>query len=308
VADEEKYETGVEETLPASQNTEVSYTENDAAYKVKQGSVEYLISKNTGIIISARKSDTEIMKQGPVFSMVPMNEEDGGKPNVAGETYQNNIYPVKNYPVYTLFARNLIVQKIDSGLKLSMDLTYYDCKGKQTYLFTNDGKLITEYEVKYNKADISPYQYGLMLQLPKSFDQLQWKRKAEFSAYPQNDIARPEGTAVLNARHAVAVEESGVAPKGDWKDDANDFGSNDFRSTKRYILNASLQNNGGDAVHVLSDATQASRSWLQDEHINWLIADYCNNGSEPFYGSPHNAGRIKIKDNTLKGKLVLLIK
>jgi hypothetical protein len=59
---------------------------------------------------------------------------------------------------------------------------------------------------------------------------------------------------------------------------------------------------------VLSDGTQASRSWLQDGNINWLIADYCNNGSEPYYGSPHTDGRIKIKDNTLKGKLTLVIK
>jgi len=189
-----------------------------------------------------------------------------------------------------------------------MDITYTDCKGKQTYLFTNDGKLVTEYEVKYAKANIAPYQYGLMLQLPKSFDQLKWKRKGEFTAYPANDIARPEGTATLNAKPAVAVEEWGVIPNGDWKDDANDLGSNDFRSTKRYIQQASLNNKDGDNVTILSDFTQASRTWLQDERISWLIADYCNNGSEPFYGSPHSDGRIKIKDNTLKGKLVIVVR
>jgi len=240
--------------------------------------------------------------------MVPMTDDDGGKPNVAGETYQNDIYPVKNYPLYTLFATNLTVQKDRDNIKFSMDVSYLDCIGKQTYLFTNDGKLVTEYEVHYSKADISPYQYGLMLQLPKSFDKLTWKRKGEFTEYPANDIARAEGTAMLNAKHVNGVEEWGVVQKGDWKDDANDLGSNDFRSTKRYIQNASLQDNSGDTVTILSDATQASRSWLQDEHINWLVADYCNNGSEPFYGSPHSNGRIKIKDNTLKGKLVIVVK
>jgi beta-galactosidase len=307
IADEEKFETAIDNSVPTNQNAEVSYTENESIYTVRQGLVQYIISKNTGIIISARKGDTEILKQGPVFSMVPMNKEDGGKPNVAGETYQNNIYPLKNYPLYTLFARDIVVQKVDSGLKFSMDITYTDCKGKQTYLFTNDGKLITEYEVQYTKADISPYQYGLMLQLPKSFDQLIWKRKGEFSTYPRNDIARTEGTAKLNAKNTAGVEEWGVVPKGDWKDDANELGCNDFRSTKRYIQNVSLQNNNGDVVKVLSDATQASRSWLQDERMNWLIADYCNNGSEPFYSSPHSDGRIKIKDNVLKGKLVLIL-
>ncbi|PTT01309.1 beta-galactosidase [Pedobacter sp. HMWF019] len=308
VAEQEKYETDTEQAFPTGQNLTVSYTEKEAAYVVQQGNITYTISKNTGIIISARKGDTEILKQGPVFSMVPMNEEDGGKPNVAGETYQNNIYPLKNYPAYTLFANDLVVQKMDSGLKFSMNVSYLDCKGKQSYLFTNDGKLITEYEVQYTKADVSPYQYGLMLQLPKSFDELNWKRKAEFTLYPSNDIARPEGTAMLKAKPMNAVEEWGVVQKGDWKDDANDLGSNDFRSTKRYIKNASLKNPNGDGITVLSDGKQASRTWLQDESINWLIADYSNNGSEPFYGSPHTNGRIKIKDNILKGKLILVIK
>jgi hypothetical protein len=199
-------------------------------------------------------------------------------------------------------------EKTNDGLKFSMDITYTDCKGKQSYLFTNDGKLTTAYEVAYTKANISPYQYGLMLQLPRSFDQLSWKRKAEFTDYPANDIARPEGTAALNSKHTDGVEIWGKVPGNNWKDDANDLGSNDFRSTKRYVQKASLKDNNGDMITVLSDASQASRSWLQDERINWLIADYCNNGSEPFYGSPHSDGRIKIKNNTLKGKLIIVIR
>lgn len=307
IADEEHYEASESLTPPPSKATAVSLTDNEAAYVVTQGEVKYTISKTTGIIISVRKGDVEILKQGPVFSMVPMNEDDGGKPNVAGETYQNDIYPVKNYPLYTLFASNITMQKVNEGLKFSMDITYLECKGKQSYLFTNDGKLVTEYEVQYTKADISPYQYGLMLQLPKSFDKLNWKRKGEFTSYPENDIARTRGTAMLNAKHVKGVEEWGIVPKTDWKDDANDLGSTDFRATKRYIQQVSLQDDQKNAVTVLSDASQASRSWLQDERINWLIADYCNNGSEPYYGSPHTEGRIKIKDNLLKGRLTLII-
>lgn len=64
----------------------------------------------------------------------------------------------------------------------------------------------------------------------------------------------------------------------------------------------------GNNVKVLSDGTQASRSWLQDEKIQWLIADYSNTGSEPFYGTPFTDGRIKTKGKTLKGKLTLIIK
>jgi len=59
---------------------------------------------------------------------------------------------------------------------------------------------------------------------------------------------------------------------------------------------------------IANDATQASRAWQQDGKIDWLIADYCNNGSEPFYRTPHSDDRIKITNNTLKGKMVMMIR
>lgn len=189
-----------------------------------------------------------------------------------------------------------------------MQTTYTTGKGKQSYLFTTAGQLEVSYEVSLEGKDVLPYQYGLLLQLPRSFDRLSWKRAGEFSIYPANDIARNEGVASMNARPTSGVEEPGVVPAGDWKDDANELGSNDFRATKRSILAASLQDQQGNAVRVVSNGQQASRAWLQDQRVQWLIADYSNNGSEPFYGSPHTEGRVTVKKNQLlKGKIILTI-
>lgn len=307
LAEEELYEN----TTPMEEQQKkvaVSFSENQAAITVKQGEVTYLINKITGVITNASVNNQTVLTQGPVFCMVPMNSEDGGKPNVAGETYQNTIYPVKNYPFYTLFAKELTVKQTDEGVRVEMKTTYIDTKGKQSYWFTTDGKLITEYEIDCGNYDVSPYQYGLLMQLPKQFEQLSWKRKGEFTLYPENDIARNEGSALLKAKHINGVEEVGVMPTGDWKDDANDLGSNDFRSTKRAIQTASLQDGAGNNLKVWSDGSQGSRSWLQDEHIQWLITDYSNAGSEPFYGSPFTDGRFKTKGKALKGKLILTIK
>lgn len=306
IVNEEKYENKVP-TKIEDQKVALSFSENESAITVKQGEVSYLINKVTGVITNITKNNQTIATQGPVFCFVPMNSEDGGKPNVAGETYQNNIYPVKNYPLYTLFAKDLTVKQTEKGIIVDMNTVYIDVKGKQSYLFTTDGKLETSYEVEYGENDESPYQYGMLMQLPKQFDQLSWKRKGEFTIYPENDIARNEGSALLNAKKLSGVEEPGIVPSGDWKDDANDLGSNDFRSTKRHIETAKLQDKSGNSIKVLSDGTQASRSWLQDEQIQWLIADYSNSGSEPFYGSPHSNGRIKTKGKTLKGKVTLTI-
>lgn len=287
----------------------LSVTENEAAYFISQESIRYIISKKTGIILSAKRGDVVLLKQGPVFCMVPMNDDDGGKPNVAGETYQNDIYPVKNYPLYTLYAGDFALQKTGRTIRLSMAVSYSGCTGKQSYTFTDDGKLITEYTVHYEKAELSPYQYGLMLQLPKSFDKLSWKRIGEFTSYNPADISRDEGTALLNAHAVNGVEAWGVVQRCDWKNDANALGSNDFRSTKRYIQHASLQNREGNSINLLSDGNQASRTWLQDEQLDWLVADYCNNGSEPYYSSPHSDGKIHLKDGaTLSGKLIITLK
>lgn len=306
IVDEEKYENKVPAKIE-DQKVPLSFSENESAITVKQGEVSYLINKVTGVITNITKNNQTIATQGPVFCFVPMNSEDGGKPNVAGETYQNNIYPIKNYPLYTLFVKDLTVKQTEKGIVVDMNTVYIDVKGRQSYLFTTDGKLEASYEVEYGDNDESPYQYGMLMQLPKQFDQLSWKRKGEFTIYPENDIARNEGSALLNAKKLSGVEEPGVVPAGDWKDDANDLGSNDFRSTKRHIETAKLQDKSGNSIKVLSDGTQASRSWLQDEQIQWLIADYSNAGSEPFYGTPHSSGRIKTKGKTLKGKVTLTI-
>ena len=69
-----------------------------------------------------------------------------------------------------------------------------------------------------------------------------------------------------------------------------------------------MTNTNGDNIIFLSDGAQSSRTWLQDKRINWLIADYSNNGSESFYGTPFTDGRIKIKNKTLKGKLTITIR
>ncbi|MBX3255733.1 MAG: hypothetical protein KF862_16485 [Chitinophagaceae bacterium] len=309
VADEENIilqeNSGTNEQKKTSVN--ISHTENETGYIIKQGDITYTISKISGIIISAFTKEKNIVSQGPVFCIVPMNSDDGGKPNVAGETYQNDIFPLKNYPQYILFASKVSVKQNEQGIRVDMEITFKDGNGKQSYFFTTDGKLIAEYEVEYTASDLSPYQYGMLLQLPKDMDKLSWKRKGEFSAYPDYDIARSEGTAMLNAKNIRGVEEWGVVPAGHWKDDANELGSNDFRSTKKFILTASLQDKAGNRITVNSDGNQHSRSWLQDERIQWLVADYSNNGSEPFYGSPHNEGRIKIKEKKLTGRLEIFL-
>lgn len=278
----------------------ITLSENEMAYFVGQGDVTYTINKITGIISGADKKGIKVLEQGPVFGVIAMNSEDGGKPNVAGETYQNNIYPIKNYPLYTIFANSIQVDKNADSITFKMKATYTNGDGHLTYSFFANGNARIDYEVKTTLE--KPYQYGMIFQLPKNFDELKWERKGEFSVYQKEDIARAKGTAKLNAKWLSSVEEFGKPASPLWKDDANEMGSNDFRATKHHILQARL-GNSHDGIAIQSDGKQALRSWLQDEKVQLLVADYCNSGSEPFYGSPFTDGRINIKGKILKGSV-----
>ncbi|WP_126248987.1 glycoside hydrolase family 2 TIM barrel-domain containing protein [Chitinophaga rhizosphaerae] len=289
-----------------SRTMNIKWEEVPGGYTIRQGPYTWTISRTKGLIECLRRDNDTLMTQGPVVAVVPLNGDDGGKPNVAGETYQNNIYPLKYYPLYTLFARKIDVESTREGIRFDAQLEFKNAEGRQSYIFTTKGELITEYDVKYNGGD-DPYQYGLLLQLPRNFDKMSWERNGEFSVYPADDIARNKGEARLNARIIGEVEPHGEIPRGSWKDDANELGSNDFRSTKRNITRVALANGKGDSLTVTSNGTQHSRTWLQDAAINWLIADYSNNGSEGFYNTPHSNGRMNIKNQPIKGKTIIVL-
>jgi len=278
----------------------LSVTENEMAYFVVQGEVSYTVNKITGVISGANKKNLKVLEQGPVFGVVPMNSEDGGKPNVAGETYQNNIHPIKNYPLYTIFANAIQVNKSTDSITFKIKATYTNGDGNLIYTFFANGDTKVDYEVKTSLE--KPYQYGMIFQLARNFDELSWERKGEFSVYSADDIARDKGKAKLNAKWLPSVEEFGKPSAELWKDDANEMGSNDFRATKQHILQAKL-GNGDDEIVIQSNGKQALRSWLQDGKVQLLVADYSNNGSEPFYGSPFTDGRINIKGKVLKGSV-----
>ncbi|KYP16340.1 glycoside hydrolase family 2 TIM barrel-domain containing protein [Flavihumibacter sp. CACIAM 22H1] len=285
----------------------LSYRQTPASIQVKQGDVYYSISKSTGIITGAWKNGRQVWKEGPVFTVVPMDNYDGGKPNVAGETYQNDIYPAKIYNQYPLFADSLQLNETAEGITVSFYINFQQSAGHQSYQFTRDGKCITSYAINYNGKDSIPYQYGLLVKLAPDFKELSWKRVGEFSSYPEDDIARLSGKASAGAGLAADSEIPGKEPAGLWKDDRNQGGTNDFRATKSNIREVALEMPGLCAVKVIGRGQQASRTWHQDSSIHWLVADYWNTGSEPFYGSPFTEGRIRISRKQLKGSTVFII-
>jgi hypothetical protein len=296
-------------SLVSDGNESLTISEKQLAYHIHSDKRRYIISKETGIITAAFVNNELLLEQGPVFGIIHMNSDNGGKPNVANSTYQNNIHPIKDYPFYTLFAKNLTLNKQDNGdVLVHMEVYFNEGSGEQSYLFKTNGTVEVHYKVRNGKDHVKPRQYGMIFQLPKSMDRLSWERDGAFSTYPEYDVSRNKGTAVLNAQHLAIVEPIGKEPQQHWKDEANDLGSRDFRATRTNIKWVSLQNKLDKGVLILSGGRQAARSWLQDERIQLLVADYSNTGGEPFYGGLYTQDRITIaKDQMIEGKLVFYL-
>lgn len=67
--------------------------------------------------------------------------------------------------------------------------------------------------------------------------------------------------------------------------DANELGSNDFRSTRRNIYYAGLCDTTAHRITAWGNGQQHWRSWLEDGQIRFLVADFDSPGNEMFLES-----------------------
>jgi hypothetical protein len=141
-------------------------------------------------------------------------------------------------------------------------------------------------------ADIDPRQWGLVFTLPRAFDTLRWTREAQWGSYPDDHIGRPVGTARANPVARRLVEEPRAVMTGPWSQDANALGTNDFRSTKARIHEASLTAPDGRMFQVVSpDASQSIRAWVDGDRIRVLVAAFNTGGHDQFFATHYAAER-----------------
>lgn len=135
------------------------------------------------------------------------------------------------------------------------------------------------------KRDFELWQTGLAFRLPRDHDALRWKRDNVVDEYSPDHPARVEG--VTRAFRSNVWPRTGPdeAPSWPWSMDETPEGTNDFRSTKYDILEASLSNPAGQGLRILSDGNQHVRACVQGEHVCLNVFDDCGVGSERFLTS-----------------------
>lgn len=155
-------------------------------------------------------------------------------------------------------ASQVSVEELSGRVRVTATGAYDRAAGSFTIDVHRDGGLTTAYDFEWTAgAAVDVFDVGVDFDSPLDLDTLGWNRKAQWSAYPDDHIGRPAGTAPLaGAQEWLAVKAAHVEGEPrtwPWSQDVVDGASRDFRSTKTDIHWASLTTAGGTGYRVHSE-------------------------------------------------------
>jgi len=117
-------------------------------------------------------------------------------------------------------------------------------------------------------------ELGIAYLLTDAIESLSWERRPLWSAYPSDHIGRPKGVAAKTSDHPALAYRA--RPAWPWSQDTQDpflfgmndkggRGSNDFRSMKENIWQASCTTRGGERVRAESAGLAAARAEVRPD-------------------------------------------
>lgn len=157
--------------------------------------------------------------------------------------------------------------------------SYYDFfRGSYDLRLKPDGVIEIDYRFNvFGQQVFHAREVGIRMTLPDAFDTLEWHRRGEWNAYPDDHIGRTRGRAQLN--EGVT---SPLHPRESWYMETTPRGSNDFRSSKRNIYWARLTTQSGLGVGIQSDGTQHVRVMKTRDGMALHVNDYFGGASSYF--------------------------
>ena len=308
ICQEELIQIGKLSTLTAPGiKANLKLTEEKDNYLIYSGKSIFKVAKINGATSCFTANGDTIISKGGEMMLVPFNEDDGGAPDVAANNYTQDIQPLiyrpdSSFKMVSLYCR----QKPDGTINVNLKgILENKLEGTQDYIFNTNGTVSASYDyttlIDFTGKNLLR-QFGLLFTMPESFDELSWERKGLWSTYPDWDINRLKGFAKALPLDRKYVEAPREVPVGEWKDNSNKLGTNDFRSTKDHILNASLKNELGNEIRVQSDGSQNARAWVDGGQIRFLITGLNGPGSCRFFTGPRPEFK---KGEHLKGGFTL---
>jgi len=274
----------------------VELEENAAKLTVRGGGFRWVFDRKTGAIVEGEAGGAPIVSGGPALMILPQIS------GACTTDYRTDVEPF-NDTCKNWSAESVSAARDANSVTVTVKGAYAEASGWYAVRIDGTGRAELSYEFKV-RAKTNPRQYGLVVYLPRPFDTLTWSRRAQWTAYPENHIGRPLGTA-----KAISPDRAPVfrrEPGWDWKDDQNALGSNDFRSTKANVLWAVLARPEGEGLMLSSDGRHAARAFLDGDRIGWLIADFSTGGGDIFFAPHHKMDDRPLEaGDTIKGSFIL---
>jgi hypothetical protein len=248
----------------------------DAAALVVQGeNFEVTFDRTTGQIRSATASSVPVLLEGPVLHVLPWADAFAREPDPQ---------------TWTL--RDLRGQADGSRVVVMVEGSYTGFEGRYELAIDAAGGIEVTYHFVRTGPELAVREQGLRFAVSKRCDTLRWRRRAEFSVYPDDHIGRPIG----EARYKVPKVPVGAGlcasppkvagsritdhgsrllpPSWPWSQDTTPAGSNDFRSTKRNLLCGSLTGPNGTGVGIESNGEQHLRAAAEADRIAVYVNDW----------------------------------
>lgn len=273
-------QTGVDTETATGGRLEIS--EAAGKIRVSGSNASYVIDRKTGQFISATVRGKTILTGGPALMILPLQTEACEPVDLGVWKPLNNV--CEHWQAESVSATNANNGTVEVFVKGSCK----EAAGSYSIRLDNAGQIQVRYHFA-SRVKENPRQWGMVFFAPKIFNTLNWKRHAQWTVYPANHIGRPVGTAT--AKVALGAKPYPTRrPDHDWSQDATELGGNDFSSTKRSILNASLSGSAG-TISVASDGHQSVRAFVEHGWTGLLVAGFDTGGGDGFFAGHFAAER-----------------
>jgi hypothetical protein len=182
-----------------------------------------------------------------------------------------------------------------AGLEITVQDHYEGLTGHIRWLVDRSGMGEVVCEYRYTGPPLNAREVGIAMTLKAGCDELKWRRWSEWGVFPDDHIGRTEGTAKARRDPLWPDAPEGTRPAWPWRRDQTELGTNDFRSIKFNIYEASLVATDGSGIRICANADAHVRACLADKGVRLHVLSQCRLGPVVLKEGDRIEGRCAIE-------------
>ncbi len=181
------------------------------------------------------------------------------------------------------------ISEHDGSITITSHGHYPELVGTYVTTIAPAGDVTVSYDFQYEGPETRAIEIGWHFGMPVWMDHLTWQRTGEWTWYPADHIGALSGDV-----HAHTGKPPFVIPTWPYSEDDAPMGSNDFRSTKRNITQASIRDSDGNGWTIHSDGRQHLRVSQETERMEVYVNDWYGGSTAPLheYGANYDEGKV----------------